>query len=625
MKVVALVSGGKDSCYNMMLCERYGHEVVALANLFPADDTKQELDSYMYQTVGHNLIEGYAECMGLPLFRKKLAGTSKNIEMTYEETEGDEVEDLRCLLARVKETMPQVQAVSCGAIRSDYQRVRVEGVCDSLGLISLSYMWRRDQSELLAEMVDNGLQSILIKVACLGLVPHKHLGKTIGQMQPKLEELSGQFGVHVCGEGGEYETLTLDCPLFKYGRIVVDKSRCVLDDSGEAGNFVVEEYHVEGKGGGEAGKGLGRVIQVESDLGGGRGVAGEMMSSLAVKEEGEGTATSHVSLEHRGSYKLLVGSLVARTSAAEMSTEDLVLSFRGLLQRMQAKVHEQGRRLQKSVIVYFSIKDMGNFAALNAVYKSFFGTTNPPPRCCIEMALEETELLRIEVLLPGKEDLDSRRRIMHVQSISQWAPCCIGPYSQAAQFSDLLYVSGQIGLDPPRMAFTEGEPIEDEMAKALLHCESVCEAMGASFREGTLKLVIYLAKGSGADGSRLGRMVDDALAEGVQKVYVEVPRLPKDARLELHPVLRPGAGLGDPCCRTFAFELADGKDWGEELERLDLAKEDVVMVHCYAAEAGGKLDTLRGLPVQSFPVTRCGLDQNMTARGVCEVIAHRCL
>ena len=77
-----------------MLCRQYGHEIVALANLLPPDDEVQELDSYMYQTVGHNLIGAYAECMGLPLFRKRLGGTSKSIGMTYERTEGDEVEDL---------------------------------------------------------------------------------------------------------------------------------------------------------------------------------------------------------------------------------------------------------------------------------------------------------------------------------------------------------------------------------------------------------------------------------------------------------------------------------------------------------------------------------------------------
>ncbi len=56
--------------------------------------------------------------------------------------------------------------------------------CQRLSLTSLSYLWQRDQAELLAEMIAAGMEAVLIKVA-------------------------------VCGEGGEYETLTLDCPLFK--------------------------------------------------------------------------------------------------------------------------------------------------------------------------------------------------------------------------------------------------------------------------------------------------------------------------------------------------------------------------------------------------------------------------
>jgi diphthine-ammonia ligase len=49
---VGLVSGGKDSCYAMWLAAREGHEVVALANLLPQEDAPDELDSYMFQTVG---------------------------------------------------------------------------------------------------------------------------------------------------------------------------------------------------------------------------------------------------------------------------------------------------------------------------------------------------------------------------------------------------------------------------------------------------------------------------------------------------------------------------------------------------------------------------------------------
>lgn len=63
---------------------------------------------------------------------------------------------------------------------------------------------------------------VYIQVAALGLEPHKHLGKSIRQLQPHLHRLRDRFGCNVCGEGGEYETLTLDCPAFKQGRIVLD-------------------------------------------------------------------------------------------------------------------------------------------------------------------------------------------------------------------------------------------------------------------------------------------------------------------------------------------------------------------------------------------------------------------
>lgn len=125
MKVVALISGGKDSCYNMMQCIATGHQIVALANISPKTNT--ELDSYMYQSVGFEAIDLIAEAMELPLFKTETLGISIQREKTYEPTETDEVEDLYKLLQSVKESI-HVEAVSVGAILSDYQRIRVENV-----------------------------------------------------------------------------------------------------------------------------------------------------------------------------------------------------------------------------------------------------------------------------------------------------------------------------------------------------------------------------------------------------------------------------------------------------------------------------------------------------------------
>ncbi|XP_010842492.1 PREDICTED: diphthine--ammonia ligase isoform X1 [Bison bison bison] len=280
MRVAALISGGKDSCYNMMQCVAAGHQIVALANLRPAENQvgSDELDSYMYQTVGHHAIDLYAEAMALPLYRRTIRGKSVDTGPVYTKCEGDEVEDLYELLKLVKER-EEVEGISVGAILSDYQRVRVENVCKRLNLQPLAYLWQRNQEDLLQEMISSNIQAIIIKVAALaelwhvifspwkmnfgmwdefllstvvylypithinsaviswntfirdyahatGLDPDKHLGKTLDQMEPYLLELSKKYGVHVCGEGGEYETFTLDCPLFKK-KIIVDSSEVV--------------------------------------------------------------------------------------------------------------------------------------------------------------------------------------------------------------------------------------------------------------------------------------------------------------------------------------------------------------------------------------------------------------
>lgn len=92
--------------------------------------------------------------------------------------------------------------------------------CARLELVPLAYLWRRDQTELLQEMIDCQVQAIIIKVASLGLVPDRHLGKSLREIQPHLLKMQDKYGLNVCGEGGEYETFTLNCPLFKQ-KIVV--------------------------------------------------------------------------------------------------------------------------------------------------------------------------------------------------------------------------------------------------------------------------------------------------------------------------------------------------------------------------------------------------------------------
>lgn len=198
--------------FNIMKCIDEGHELVAIANLYPP--TGNEMDSYMYQTVGAEMIEQIALCLSVPLYRRPITGTPLDQTMEYTANSQDEVEDLFLLISEIVSKHPDIKGVSSGAIMSTYQKNRVVNICERLGLASLAYLWERDQKQLLQEMIDRGMHVVLIKVASYGL--HKcHLGQTIAQLKDYLFELSDNYGVHPCGEGGEFESLTLDCPIYK--------------------------------------------------------------------------------------------------------------------------------------------------------------------------------------------------------------------------------------------------------------------------------------------------------------------------------------------------------------------------------------------------------------------------
>lgn len=167
----------------------------------------------MYQTVGHDAVHLVAQAMDLPLYRREISGKPVDLGSSYGSRlphqspllptsnheaastssltqEQDETEDLHQLLLAVKHAHPDVEGVSVGAILSNYQRVRVEHVCmrANLKLLPLAYLWQRDQSDLLDEMCNAGLQAVLVKVAGVGLEA-KHLGKSLSQMRPTLKKL----------------------------------------------------------------------------------------------------------------------------------------------------------------------------------------------------------------------------------------------------------------------------------------------------------------------------------------------------------------------------------------------------------------------------------------------------
>jgi diphthine-ammonia ligase len=111
MKYVALLSGGKDSCFNLLHCHINGHHLVAAASLRPPDG-QEEIDSFMYQSVGQDAIELVAKALDVPLFRGFINGKAVDQSLAYdgngddvgegEDIQEDETEDLFRLLQEVK-------------------------------------------------------------------------------------------------------------------------------------------------------------------------------------------------------------------------------------------------------------------------------------------------------------------------------------------------------------------------------------------------------------------------------------------------------------------------------------------------------------------------------------------
>jgi 2-iminobutanoate/2-iminopropanoate deaminase len=110
------------------------------------------------------------------------------------------------------------------------------------------------------------------------------------------------------------------------------------------------------------------------------------------------------------------------------------------------------------------------------------------------------------------------------------APAAIGPYSQAIRSGNLLFVSGQIPLDPASGTLVSGG-IADQTARVLDNLGGILQAAGASF-DRVVKTTVYLADMSefAAMNEVYGRYFP---APAPARATIQAARLPRDVRVEI--------------------------------------------------------------------------------------------
>lgn len=114
------------------------------------------------------------------------------------------------------------------------------------------------------------------------------------------------------------------------------------------------------------------------------------------------------------------------------------------------------------------------------------------------------------------------------------APAAIGPYSQAVQAGNTLYLSGQIPLDPDTMTLVTGGR-EAEVERVFNNLSAVCEAAGGSLSQ-IVKLNIFLTDLGDFD------LVNEQMQRFFQEPYparaaIGVAALPKGAKVEMDAIM----------------------------------------------------------------------------------------
>ena len=114
------------------------------------------------------------------------------------------------------------------------------------------------------------------------------------------------------------------------------------------------------------------------------------------------------------------------------------------------------------------------------------------------------------------------------------APAAIGPYSQAIQWGDVVFISGQVAFIPGSGELNNNT-FEDEVNQVIDNLDAICKEAGGGL-DNILKLGIFLTDLSNFDA--VNSLMKERFSEPFPaRSTIEVSRLPKDVNIEMDAIL----------------------------------------------------------------------------------------
>jgi ABC transporter with metal-binding/Fe-S-binding domain ATP-binding protein len=206
MQLAALLSGGKDSMYATYLAKQAGNEIKYVVAMVPENPA-----SYMFHYPNVHFVKYQAAAMRVSFIEGK--------------TKGEKEAELGDLKKTIEGIASEIDGLVSGAVASGYQKNRIDKICTELGLKHIAPLWHQNPEKIILDMIENKFEIIITAVAAPPL-DVSWLGRKIDKNAlAELVQLNKKFGISVNGEGGEYESFVLNCPLFGKSIKILDAQK----------------------------------------------------------------------------------------------------------------------------------------------------------------------------------------------------------------------------------------------------------------------------------------------------------------------------------------------------------------------------------------------------------------